>query len=105
MTTTTALPPITEPSAWCRSTGAAQAHRAERMTGDEMRSPTGPLVLAPLVGRLTHHGTEDDRRCDRCGRYVPPGEVYVVGLYFARPRLALVLGLCGSHAAAEGVEL
>lgn len=103
MSAPTMLPPITEPSAWCRATGAAQARRAERMMGD-LSGATGPLVIAPLVGRLTEHGTEADRTCDRCGRYVPPGEDYVAGVYRPRPRLVLVLGLCVEHARAEGVR-
>ncbi|USQ78296.1 hypothetical protein NF556_11590 [Ornithinimicrobium faecis] len=94
---------ISEPTAWCRITGAAQARRAERLTGLDLDDPRAPVVLAPMVGTLTEHGTEADRTCDRCGHWSPPDEVYCPGLYWPRPRLALVLGLCARCADAEGV--
>ena len=101
-TTTTAPHVITEASAWLRGTGGAQLRRVRALFPD-LDEPDAPMFLAPLVGRLTERGTEDDRRCDRCGRYCPPNEDYWPGLYAPHPRVRLVLGLCDAHAHAEGV--
>lgn len=101
--TLTPHPPITEPSAWMRGTGAAQVRRI-RALGLDPDTLGGPLILAPLVGRLTEHSSEDDRRCDRCGRYCDPSEPYVVLTYGAAARVLLVGGLCELHAQAEGVR-
>lgn len=100
--TTTAPHVVTEASAWLRGTAGAQLRRLRQM-GAPLDDPACPLFLAPLVGRLTEHGTEDDRRCDRCGRYCPPSEVYLVGMYAPHPRVRFVVGLCAEHAAVEGV--
>lgn len=104
MSATTTPPVVTEASAWLRGTAGAQLRRLRKM-GAPLDEPTCPLFLAPLVGRLTERDTEDDRRCDRCGRYCAPSEVYAVGLYAPHPRVRFVVGLCAAHAEAEGVAL
>lgn len=104
MTTMTPLPPVTEASAWMRGTAGAQVRRIARL-GLDPHAHTGPVIIAPLVGRITTHGTEDDRRCDRCGRHVGPAERYYVGAYVPVPRVRLIVGLCDVHAQAEGVTL
>lgn len=102
MTTTDTQRVIREPSGWLRVTAAAQVRRIRRM-GLDPDSTTGPALLAPLVGTLSNPDPQDDRRCDRCSRYCPPGEGYAVMLYRPTLALALIVGLCPVHAAVEGV--
>lgn len=102
MSTTTPLPPVTEASAWLRGTAGAQLRRIARL-GLDPHGVAGPAIVAPLVGRITTPGTEDDRRCDRCGRHVDASGRYFVGIYVPAPGVRLVVGLCAEHARAEGV--
>lgn len=89
---------ITEPSWWCRTT-AARRVRELRWT-----TPTSDqVVVAQLSGRPTPTGSAEDRTCDRCRAYVPPGPPFWCAVYMHRG-FRFVLGLCTDCARRESPE-
>ncbi|MBK8732852.1 MAG: hypothetical protein IPL93_08320 [Actinomycetales bacterium] len=101
--TTTPAAVVTEPTAWLRGTAGAQLRRAARL-GLDPHDAAGPMIVAPLVGRMSIPGSREDRTCDRCGRYCGPAELFHPLAYRAAVALVLIGGLCTEHAAAEGVR-
>lgn len=87
-----------EPSAWLREAVARRIHALESL-GFDPHGP-GPLFVVPL-GEPTVPGTREDRECDRCGVYVPDGEMHLFAGPAAR-RLVLGGGLCSGCARREG---
>jgi hypothetical protein len=89
---------MTEPSAWLRGT---VARRARELAG--VVASCGPaLVVAPLT-RESRFGEVEDRTCDRCRVYVPPGAVFWLCAY-PHGQLLFSLGLCADCARAERPE-
>lgn len=89
MSTTTATRAPWEPSAWLRD---AISKRHKQIRTIHTNRP-GDLVVAPL-GPKTAHGAREDRTCDRCRTYVPPGPLFYVHAFPAAPALVLIVGLC-----------
>jgi hypothetical protein len=87
-----------EPSAWLR--GAA-ARCVRQIAAAVLDVEAYGAVIAPL-GRTGPPGSRADRECDRCGRYVPEGDLLHMFLYQPTPRIHLAGGLCGRCAAKEG---
>lgn len=96
-----------EPSAWFRQA------IADRLAGlDRIRSPLG-IILLPL-NDAEIDGTED-RTCDRCRSYTPPGTTFYAGISDVSPerlpapwphrlkghQLLVGYGLCPGCAALE----
>ena len=96
------LPPTWEPSAWMRGRLAALERKAWRAVSAD-RDPASCVVIAALT-RHELPGTWQDRTCDRCRAYVPPGESLHMLSHLVRPWLVVTGGLCDGCAAAEGVR-
>lgn len=89
---------ITEPSWWCRTTASRRARELSPTT-----SPSDRVVVAQLSGRPTRTGSAEDRTCDRCRTYVPPGALFWCAIYMHRG-FRFVLGLCTDCARRESPE-
>jgi hypothetical protein len=89
--------PQHEPSAWLRQAAAKRVRQIGAAVTDT--SAFGAIV-SPL-GRTGEPGSREDRTCDRCGRYVPQGELLHLFTYQPTPRIHLAGGLCGRCAAKE----
>ncbi|GAA1714366.1 hypothetical protein GCM10009809_08190 [Isoptericola hypogeus] len=89
---------VDEPSHWLRARVGELLRRL-----DALPLPRHDLVVTPL-GRTGHPGSREDRCCDRCRRYTPPGRPFYVVRYRPRPRVEVAGGLCATCARAEGVE-
>jgi len=86
-----------EPSAWMR--GAA-AKRVRQINAAVTDAPAFALIVAPL-GRSGPPGSREDRECDRCGRYVPEGDLLHLIAYQPTALILLCAGLCTSCAQKE----
>jgi hypothetical protein len=92
---------VTEPTAWLR---VAAERRARELWPAVVANPHA-RVIAQLAGNSwPAPGSVEDRTCDRCGVYVPPGQPYVVAAYWVTSRLALGVGLCDTCGAKESPE-
>ncbi len=72
----------------------AAARRVRQIDAMRLDLDGQTTVVAPL-GRPTTPGSDDDRRCDRCGASTPIGELFYPVVVRPTPWLALVGGLCG----------
>lgn len=99
MTTTTRAPH--EASAWLR--GAV----ADRLAVIDQRTdlPDTGVIVGPL-GRTGAGapGSREDRSCDRCSDYTPPGEDFHPFSIHPRPDVVLIAGLCARCARREGIR-
>jgi len=91
---------IHEASAWLRG---ATAKRVRQINAAVTDVEAYGAIVAPL-GRTGPPGSRADRECDRCGRYVPQGELLHLFTYQPTPRIHLAGGLCGRCAAKESVR-
>lgn len=80
-----------EPSAWLRGAVTRRIRDVQALGLDPHAAD--PIIVAPL-GRGCAPGDREDRTCDRCRAYTPPGPPFhVLGVQPARG-LLLVVGLC-----------
>jgi len=86
-----------EPSAWLRG---AVAKRVRQINAAVADVKAFGAIVAPL-GRTGPPGSRADRECDRCGRYVPCGDLLYLFAFAATPRIHLAGGLCGRCEATE----
>lgn len=91
---------IHEPSAWLRSAAAKRVRQLNAAVPDP--SAYGAIV-APL-GSSGPPGSREDRSCDRCGRYVPVGDVLHVFGYWPTAQICLAGAFCSGCAAKEGAR-
>lgn len=89
--TTTSTYHVTEATHWLR-TRLGQIIEGCAVLGLNTESSTTTIVV-PL-GRTGAPGTREDRSCDRCGTYVPPGSLLYGTKHQVRPALLVVGALC-----------
>lgn len=88
---------ITEPTSWCRMTAARRVRELERQI------PADAVAVVQLSGRVAPRGSTEDRTCDRCRTYVPPGPLFWCAIYMVG-RFRFVLGLCTDCARLESPD-
>jgi hypothetical protein len=92
------VPTVSEPTAWLRSTSRRRVIQLSRQHVPAAafgNSP--PIVVAYLADNHVEPGCREDRTCDRCRRYCPPGSAYAVSAHltdYRGRRYCLVVGLC-----------
>lgn len=97
---------VSEPTAWLRATARRRVIQLSRQRVPVSRGfgNSPPIHVAYLVAGHVDPGAREDRTCDRCGTYCPPGTVYAVSAYltdYRERRYFIVFGLCPSCAALE----
>jgi hypothetical protein len=85
---------IHEPSAWLRGAAATRVRQINARLKDIDTSAYGAIVAQ--LGRTGALGSREDRSCNRCGTYVPPGRTLYLSVYQPTPRIHLCCGLCAS---------
>lgn len=96
MSTTTHAPH--EPSAWLRGAVARRLAVIDQLTD----LPERDIIVGPL-GRAGTPGSREDRTCDRCRQYTPPGGKFHPLPVQPRPDVVLIGGLCARCARREGI--
>lgn len=97
---TTSPPPIHEPSAWLRGAVARRLAVIDQLTD----LPEHDDILIGPLGRAGTPGSREDRTCDRCRQYTPPGGKFHPLPVHPRPDVLLVGGLCARCARKEGIR-
>lgn len=93
---------LTEPTAWLREAAAMRARQATFLGADVLHN--GGVVIIPIGGRSGINDPIEDRTCDRCRTYVPPGEFFApFRSEFKVPpgRVIVFGGLCAGCASKE----
>jgi hypothetical protein len=91
-----------EDTAWLRTATAALIAEARRAGLDpDATGPAAAVIIAP-IGRSGVGDPVEDRSCDRCRKYTPPGRQFHPFVHQAAPALRVTGGLCGACARLEG---
>jgi len=83
---------VREPTAWLRGRGAERVRAALARGLDPHDGPD--TIITPL-GRHPRND-RDDRTCDRCDTYVPPGTLFWPVVLHPARQLLVIGGLCGT---------
>ena len=95
---------IFEPSAWLRAAFRRRVIGLSRRHATVSPLPGTPVVVAYLTHGDVEPGSREDRTCDRCRSYCPPGADYCVSMIVAdywERRYHIVFGLCPACARLE----
>lgn len=79
-----------EPSAWMRQRLAERVEVAVR----ERAAAGGDVAVVIPLGRTGTPGSREERSCDRCSTYVPPGTELLMLVFRPEPWLHITGGLC-----------
>jgi hypothetical protein len=102
ITVPTATARIHECTAWMRTAAARRVRQIEAELKDIDTSTYGAIV-AP-IGMTGAPGSREDRSCDRCRAFVPPGDLLHMFVYRATARIHLAGAFCTACARKEGTQ-
>lgn len=92
-----------ELSAWLRGAVNARLVKLDTYLAGHPLADQFDVAQCALSGRRTRPGEREDRTCDRCRTYCPPGRPFTAFLIRPRPNVQMIAGLCGRCLAREEV--